>query len=126
MNAWWWDALAGALTGVLSGFGLGGGTLLMVYMTLPGKLEQHAAQSVNLLYFLPCAGASLISHIREKKVEFKAAIPAIGGGLITGALGAFISLQLDASWLRRAFGIGMLALGLRETFGKGARQPPER
>lgn len=115
---WVLDALAGALTGVLSGFGLGGGTLLMLYMTLPGKLEQHAAQSVNLLYFLPCAGASLVWHIREKQVEFSAAWPAVAGGLVTGALGAWVSLLLDASVLRRVFGAGLVILGLREALGK--------
>lgn len=118
MVGWWLDALAGLLTGVLSAFGLGGGTLLMIYMTTLGGLEQHAAQSVNLLYFLPCAAAALVTHVREKQVDFSVARPAIAAGLATGAAGAVAALFLDAGLLRRAFGIGLVIIGLREAFAK--------
>ncbi|MDR1735789.1 MAG: sulfite exporter TauE/SafE family protein [Oscillospiraceae bacterium] len=113
------DALAGILTGVLSGFGLGGGTLLMIYMTWPGGLSQHAAQGINLLYFIPCASGALVSHIRTKQVDFKAAIPAMLGGLPTAALSAWVALSLDGGLLRKIFGAALVALGLLEIFKKG-------
>lgn len=53
MNAWWAAALAGAVCGLLSGLGIGGGTLLMVWMTGVAALPQQTAQGINLLYFLP-------------------------------------------------------------------------
>ena len=56
MNEWLFPLLAGAVTGVLSGFGVGGGTLLLVYMTVFAGLDQHLAQGINLLYFLPASG----------------------------------------------------------------------
>ncbi len=119
MVGWWWlDALAGLLTGVLSAFGLGGGTLLMIYMTSLGGLEQHAAQSINLLYFLPCAGAALVSHIKNRQVELGVARPAILAGLVTGAAGAAAALFIDGSLLRRAFGLGLIVIGLREAFAR--------
>ena len=49
------EAFAGLVCGVLSGLGIGGGTLLMVYMTAMAGLEQTVAQGINLLYFLPTA-----------------------------------------------------------------------
>ena len=48
VNEWLFPLLAGAATGVLSGFGVGGGTLLLVYMTVFAGLDQHLAQGINL------------------------------------------------------------------------------
>ena len=123
------DVLAGALTGVLSGFGIGGGTLLMIYMTWPGGLVQHAAQGVNLLYFIPCAAGALVSHIKNKQVDFRAAIPAMLGGLPTAALCAWAAFALDENWLRRGFGAGLVLVGVREVFCKAPAEepsPPQR
>ena len=39
----------GTATGVLSGFGVGGGTLLLVYLTAVAGADQHLAQGINLL-----------------------------------------------------------------------------
>ena len=49
MGAWLTAALAGAVTGILSGFGVGGGTLLLIYMTSFAGVAQHLAQGINLL-----------------------------------------------------------------------------
>ena len=43
MSGWLIPLLVGAATGVLSGFGVGGGTLLLVYMTVFAGLDQHLA-----------------------------------------------------------------------------------
>ena len=56
---WLGCVLAGAATGVLSGFGVGGGTLLLVYLTAFANVPQNLAQGVNLLYFLPAAATAL-------------------------------------------------------------------
>ena len=55
MNDWIGPLLAGAATGILSGFGAGGGTLLLVYMTAFAGVEQRAARGINLIYFIPAA-----------------------------------------------------------------------
>ena len=60
--------LAGLVCGVLSGFGIGGGSLLMVWMTAVLSMDQKAAQGVNLLYFLPCAACALIFHIKNRQI----------------------------------------------------------
>ena len=51
------DFIVGAATGVLSGFGIGGGTLLVLYLTAVGGIEQTIAGGINLLYFIGCAPA---------------------------------------------------------------------
>ena len=51
MNAWWAAALAGAVCGLLSGLGIGGGTLLMVWMTGVAALPQQTAQGIICCIF---------------------------------------------------------------------------
>ena len=62
MTDWLFPALCGLLTGILSSWGVGGGTLLLLCMTLFFGVEQRTAQAINLLYFLPTAGISLFAH----------------------------------------------------------------
>lgn len=106
-------ALAGAVTGILSGFGIGGGTLLLLYMTAFLDLDQHLAQGINLLYFLPTAATALPAHIQNGFIRRKTAFPAIAAGLAGTALSAWAATCLDVSLLRRGFGIYLIYIALR-------------
>lgn len=53
MMGWLIALLAGTITGILSAFGIGGGSLLLIYLTSFAAIDQHQAQGINLLYFLP-------------------------------------------------------------------------
>ncbi len=108
------SALAGAACGVLSGFGIGGGSLLMIWMTAVLGTEQAEAQAINLLFFLPTAAASLIFHVKGKQVRWRAAVPAILAGLVTAAAGAWVASVLEARLLRKVFGAFLLVVGVLE------------
>ena len=108
------SALAGAVCGVLSGFGIGGGSLLMIWLTAVLGTEQTEAQVINLLFFLPTALASLFFHVRGKQVQWRAAIPAVLAGAATAAAGAWAATALDAGWLRKIFGAFLLVVGVME------------
>ena len=118
----WVSVLAGALCGILSGFGIGGGSLLMVWMTAVLQMEQRTAQAINLLFFLPTAAASLIFHVKGKLGEWKASIPAMLAGIVTAALSAWLATTLDSSLLRKIFGVFLLFVGLSELFKKPVKQ----
>lgn len=118
MTVWLLSALAGAVTGVLSGFGVGGGTLLLIYLTAFAGVEQTLAQGINLLYFLPAAATALPSHLKNGYVEKKAALPAIAAGLISSALAAWAATTLDVALLRKCFGVFLLYIGVTELFRK--------
>ena len=113
--------LAGLLTGILSGFGVGGGTLLLVYMTLIAGLDQTLAQGINLLYFLPAGLMALPAHVKNGYIEKRALLPAIGAGLVCAALAAWAATALDTWLLRRCFGGFLILIGLWELFGNGKR-----
>ncbi len=119
MTDWLIAALAGAVTGVLSGFGVGGGSLLLIYMTSFAGVPQTLAQGVNLLYFLPTAATALPAHFKNGYVEKRVLLPAIAAGLVCSALTAWAATALDVELLRRCFGGFLILIGLRELFRKG-------
>ena len=119
MKGWFIAALAGAATGVLSGFGVGGGSLLLIYMTTFAGVPQTLAQGVNLLYFLPTAATALPAHLKNGYVEKGALLPAIAAGLVCSALTAWAATALDVEVLRKCFGGFLILIGLRELFRKG-------
>ena len=109
-------AAAGLICGVLSGFGIGGGSLLMVWMTAVLSMEQKTAQGVNLLYFLPTAAAALIFHAKNRMVEWRAVIPAAIAGCCTAAIGALLAARLEMALLRKLFGGFLILVGVSEIF----------
>ena len=115
VSGWLIPLLVGAATGVLSGFGVGGGTLLLVYMTTLAGLDQHLAQGINLLYFLP---AGLTAHLKNGYVEKGLLFPAISAGLLCAALASWAATALDVDLLRKLFGGFLILIGLSELFGR--------
>ena len=119
MTGWLIPLAVGAATGVLSGFGVGGGTLLLVYLTAVAGVDQHLAQGINLLYFLPAGLLALPAHIKNGYVEKKALLPCIAAGLTCAALCAWAATGLEADLLRKLFGGFLILIGLRELLGRG-------
>lgn len=116
MTDWLIPLLAGAVTGILSGFGIGGGSLLLIYMTNFAGVPQNLAQGINLLYFLPTAATALPSHFKNDCIEKAALLPAIAAGLAGTALAAWAATAMDVELLRKCFGVFLLLIGLRELF----------
>lgn len=110
--------LAGFAAGVLTGAGIGGGTLLLVYLTNFGGMEQRQAQGINLLYFLLTAPPALYGHFKNGLVDKKLALRAGAAGVAAAALTAWLTAGLDTDLLRRAFGVFTVLVGLREVFCK--------
>lgn len=110
--------LTGMTTGVLSGFGIGGGSLLLLYLTMIEGMPQYQAGGLNLMYFIVCAPAALYSHIKNKLVNWSAAIWCIAAGVPASAAAAIVAARIDTGWLRRAFGVFLLYVGTKEMFAK--------
>lgn len=109
-------------TGVLSGFGIGGGTLLLIVMTNFLGVDQPIAQGTNLLYFLPTAATSLPSHFKNGFVDKEVLKHAIPAGLATSTFAAWLATGLDVNLLRKAFGVFLLFIGCSELFKKDQKQ----
>ena len=110
--SWIWFVIAGAISGVIAGMGMGGGTFLIPVLTIFFDIEQSKAQGINLFAFLPCAVFSLIVHIKNKLVDFKVGLPIIFAGVIASALSSLLALNLKNKFLQILFGIFLLIVGL--------------
>lgn len=108
MSSFLLPLLAGFGTGILSAWGVGGGTLLLLIMTLFLGVDQTTAQGINLLYFLPTAGVSLFFHRKNGLLEKNAIRRAVPAGLLSAAAGAWLATAVDVSLLRRPFGVFLL------------------
>ncbi len=106
MRDWLLPFLAAAATGVLSAWGVGGGTLLLLVMTLFLGVDQEAAQSINLLYFLPTAAVSLYFHAKNDLLDKKALKTAIPWGFVAAVATSLLIPEAEA--LRRPFGVFLL------------------
>ena len=109
-----WELMVGRLTGILSGFGVGGGSLLMLYLTMFAGVQQYAAGGINLLYFIACAPAALWSHVKNGLVERPAVLWCTLAGLPVSVAAAFLASWINVDLLRRAFGVLLLYIGVRE------------
>lgn len=110
--------IIGLGTGILSGFGIGGGSLLILYLTVFTGVNQYSAAGINLLYFLFCAPAALISHNKNHLIEKKTALFCIIAGILTSVAAAFFASAINVSLLRRLFGVFLLYIGIKELFCK--------
>lgn len=119
-------AAVGLLTGILSGFGIGGGSLLILYLTAVVGVEQYAAGGINLLYFLCCAPTALISHVRHKRIEWKAVLWCSLTGIVTSISASWLASALETDLLRRGFGVLLLYIGVRELFCKSEKKSPDQ
>lgn len=112
----------GLVSGIISGMGIGGGAVLIPALVIFVKPEQHIAQSVNLLFFIPTAIVALIIHIKNKRIDFKMAFPIVVFGLVGAYLGSRLAISLSESILKKWFGFFLLVMGAYEMVRK---QKPE-
>lgn len=108
--------LAGLVAAALSALGLGGGSLLLIWLTLVAGVDPATAKGVNLLFFLACSAASVLVYAKKKQIDYKIALWAILSGL-PGALGGFwFSALLPAKTASRLLAAILLLVGARELF----------
>lgn len=113
--------IAGLATGILSGWGIGGGSLLIIYMTVFSGFTQQAAQGINLLYFLPTSLTALYSHLKNKLIEKALAWPAICAGTVTTLATSLLVTSIDTHLMKKIFGGFVIVIGLTEVFRKKKR-----
>lgn len=100
--------------GFLAGLGVGGGSLLMLWLTIVVGMPYTAARTVNLLFFLPSALIATLFHRKQGTIELKKILPAIVFGCIFAALFTFVGRHINTDLLKKCFGGLLLFTGLRE------------
>ena len=121
MTEWLIPLACGLGAGILAAWGVGGGTLLLLVMTLLLGVDQRTAQAVNLLFFLPTAAGALVCHARSGCLDrptLRAAVPWAAAAALAGAWAA---TALDPEALRRPFGVYLLLSGVSLLWPKRQR-----
>lgn len=89
------------LTGIFASMGLGGGMVLIVYLTVFAGFSQLVAQGINLVFFIPIAIISLVLHTKNKLVEWKKAVPAVLWGTAAVIISAWLAVARHAKSEKR-------------------------
>ncbi len=106
--------LIGIAAGVLGGMGIGGGTILIPSLIILMNVNQHLAQSVNLISFIPAAIIALAFHFKNKNIEKSIIKYLIFSGVVGAALGSLIAVKLNPIILKKLFGLFLFIMGLLE------------
>lgn len=114
LENFWFTVFVGTVLGFLSGLGTGGGSLLILWLTLAVGMAQDYARLINLMFFIPSALVASIFRWKQGHLEIKKILPAIVAGSISAAIFAILRSQFDTSLLQKLFGILLLFTGIRE------------
>jgi uncharacterized membrane protein YfcA len=108
----------GFASGIISGMGIGGGTLLIPALVFIVGTKQQIAQSINLIVFIPSAIAALIVHTRKHNIEKGLLLKLAITGCIGAVAGSLIAVTLDSEILKKFFGIFLFIVGVYEITSK--------
>ena len=108
--------ITGVSAGVLGGMGMGGGAILIPLLTVFFSVDQISAQAINLVAFIPMAIASLIIHVKNKRVEKRGLLWIILPALACSLSGSLLALAVKGGLLKRFFGGFLLALAVFQFF----------
>jgi uncharacterized membrane protein YfcA len=118
----------GILLGFLTGVGVGGGSLLMLWLTLVLDMEHSAARIINLYFFIPSALVATLFRWRQGKLDISYVFPAAIAGCISACFFSALGSKIDTMQLKKLFGTLLLVTGVRELFYKprGNNQRPRK
>ena len=111
-----WEIVTGLISGTVSGTGMGGGTILILVLSIFLVVEQHVAQATNLVFFVPTSISAIIVSIKSKLIEWKIGIPLAISGVVGAIIGANISSKMNVKVLKRCFGIFLAIIAIYEIY----------
>ena len=107
-------AAFGVVAGIASGLlGVGGGTLMVPFLTLAAGFSQHVAEATSLLVVLPTAIAGSLALRRRGVGDIGLALRFGLAGSLGAVVGALLALALPATTLRLVFAGFICLVGLR-------------
>lgn len=109
-------SIMGILFGFLAGIGIGGGSLLMLWLTLIVGMAPFEARCINLMFFIPTALCASLFRWKQGTLDIKKlALPILLGSAAAGIF-SWISGSIDTELLKKVFGVLLLFTGIKELF----------
>lgn len=115
--------LVGTVLGFLTGLGVGGGSLLILWLTVVLGMDPNTARGINLLFFLPSALIACLFRWKQGLIPWKKILPAILAGCLAAGLFSWLSGFLPMDLLKKLFGGLLIITGLRELLYRPKNSP---
>ena len=112
------DFIVGLFVSVLAGLGVGGGGLIVIYLTLIKNMPQIEAQGINLLFFIAAGASSFIVHFKKRKLNKKMLVLMIISGSIGAVIGSILINFISVDIIKITFSIFLIVSGLIFLFSK--------
>lgn len=110
------DLIAGLVIGVLTGMGMGGGGLLVIYLRLFKDFPQLDSQGTNLLFFIFAALGSLLIHFKNRQIEWKAVLIIASVGTVGSLAGSRFAMSVPEGLTGKIFGGVLILSGIITLF----------
>lgn len=104
------------ILGILAGLGVGGGSLLMLWLTLVLNMPHGQAKLYNLLFFLPTALVTSCFRWKQGSLEIQKLLPGMIGGCIAALIFSVVGKYMNTTLVKKAFGVLLLVIGIKELF----------
>jgi uncharacterized membrane protein YfcA len=114
LSSWPVALIVGTLLGTLAGLGVGGGSLLVLWLTLVLEIPYPQARITNLLFFLPGAAIATFLRAKGKAISIKRIWPAILTGCAGAIIASFVGKIIELTLLKKLFGGLLLFTGIKE------------
>lgn len=115
--------ILGTVLGFLAGIGVGGGSLLMLWLTLVLDIPQPEARLINLLFFVPSALIACLFRRKQGLLDLRAVIPGIAAGCLCAGIASWLGPMLDTALLKKIFAGLLIFTGIREVMYKPKKAP---
>ena len=110
------EILVGVVSGIVSGTGMGGGTILIFLLTFIMGIEQRVAQATNLIFFIPTSLIAIIVNIKNKNIDLKTGVIISIFGVFGAIVGANLAIHMDVNILKKCFGIFLALIAINEIY----------
>lgn len=110
------EIFIGIVAGIVGGLGMGGGTVLILFLSLFLGIEQHIAQATNIIFFIPTAITAIIVNLKNKNINLKVAAPICLWGILGAFIGSYISIKMNMIILRKCFGFFLIVIAIYQKY----------
>ena len=124
--SWLFSSIIAFVSAVIASLGIGGGAVLLLFLTVFAGTSLEQAQGMNLLFFLPTGATALLFHRKSGLLQVKKGASCGLWGLPGVFLGVWLASRLESAVLSKLFAVFLLYLGLKTLFAKGEKNPRKK
>lgn len=108
------ESLIGFVSGIISGTGMGGGTILIFLLGTVLGINHHTAQASNLIFFIPTSISAIIVNLKNKNINLKIAFIISIVGVLGAIIGAKLAVLTNVHSLKKYFGFFLAVIAIHE------------